>query len=106
MQAGYFGANENVLWLNGKIIPLAAAQFDFNAHDPFAPWHISTGDGMLELDFRAEGARREDRNLLIAASSYVQPIGTFNGWVRATPNSAKVAIKQLVGVTEDHRSRW
>ena len=106
LQAGYFGAHENVLWLNGKIIPLAAAQFDYTARDPLAPWHVATADGMLELDFRAEGVRREDKNLLIAASRYVQPIGTFNGWVRATPNSTKVVIKQLVGVTEDHRSRW
>ncbi len=106
LQAGYFGSNENALWLDGKIIPLAAARFEFSARDPMAPWHVSTADGLLNLDFCAEGARREDKNLLIAASKYVQPIGTFSGWVRATPNSPKVVVKQLAGVTEDHSSRW
>jgi hypothetical protein len=106
LQAGYFGANENVLWLDGKIIPLAAARFDVDAADPLAAWHISTADGLLDLVFHAEGARREDKNLLIAASKYVQPIGVFDGWVRADASSTKVAVKQLAGVTEDHRSRW
>ena len=106
LQAGYFGANENVLWLDGKIIPLAAARFDFDARDPLAPWHIGTADGLLDLHFTPEGARREDKNLLVAASRYVQPIGTFSGVVRASPGGPPVAIKQLAGVTEDHRSRW
>ncbi len=106
LQAGYFGANENVLWLNGKIIPLAAARFDFDARDPLAPWHIATADGLLELDFTPEGARSENKNLLVAASSYIQPIGTFRGVARANSGAPAVVIKQLVGVTEDHRSRW
>ena len=106
LQAGYFGANENALWLDGKIIPLGAACFDFDVRDPLAPWHITTDDGLLDLLFTAEGARREDKNLIVAASRYVQPIGTFSGTVRARPDAAAVAVKQLTGVTEDHRSRW
>ncbi|MES2318247.1 MAG: DUF2804 domain-containing protein [Pseudomonadota bacterium] len=106
LQAGYFGANENALWLDGKIYPLGAARFDFDAADPLAPWHITTADGLLDLHFTAEGVRREDKNLLVAASKYVQPIGTFSGIVRAGPDAPAVAVKQLAGVTEDHRSRW
>jgi hypothetical protein len=106
LQAGYFGSNENALWLDGKIIPLGAARFDFNARDPMAPWHVATADGLLDLQFTAEGMRREDKNLLVAASHYVQPIGTFSGWVKAAPGAPAVAVKQLAGVTEDHRSRW
>jgi hypothetical protein len=106
LQAGYFGANENALWLDGKIIPLAAARFGFDPGDVLAPWHVSTADGLLDLHFTPEGARREDKNLLVAASHYVQPIGTFSGTVRAGPGAPSVAIKQLVGVAEDHRSRW
>lgn len=106
LQAGYFGASENALWLDGKIIPLAAAHFDFNGADPMAPWRISTADGLLDLQFTPEGMRREDRNLLIAASHYVQPIGTFSGWAKAAPGAPLLTINQLPGVTEDHRSRW
>ncbi|MES2014870.1 MAG: DUF2804 domain-containing protein [Pseudomonadota bacterium] len=106
LQAGYFGANENALWLDGQIIPLAAAHFTFDARDPLAPWQIATADGLLELAFTPEGARSADKNLLVAASHYVQPIGTFNGVARPARGAPGVAIKQLAGVTEDHRSRW
>jgi hypothetical protein len=106
LQAGYFGANENALWLDGKIIPLGAASFDFDGADPMAPWHIHTACGLLDLHFTPEGLRREDKDLLIAASKYVQPIGTFSGWVKPSRDAAPIAVDALVGVTEDHRSRW
>jgi hypothetical protein len=106
VQAGYFGANENALWLDGKIFPLASARLEHSPADPMAPWHISTSDGLLDLIFTPEGMRAENKNLLIAASEYVQPIGTFDGWVRPEAGATKVAVKQLAGVTEIHRSRW
>jgi hypothetical protein len=56
--------------------------------------------------FTPEGARREDKDLLVAASRYVQPIGVFDGWVRADHNAPKKDVVALAGVTEDHHSRW
>lgn len=106
LQAGYFGACENALWLDGELIGLGAARFDYDAADPLAPWQVSTDDGLLDLRFTPEGARREDKNLLIAASRYVQPIGTFSGTVRRAPHAPARAVTRLVGVTEDHASRW
>ncbi len=106
LQAGYFGANENALWLDGNIIPLGAAHFGFDPAEPMAPWHIHTDDGLLDLRFTPEGLRREDKDLLIAASKYVQPIGTFNGWVKPHAAAAAIAVEGLLGVTEDHHSRW
>jgi hypothetical protein len=106
LQRGYFGAQENVLWLDGQPIPLGAAQFDFDATQPLSPWHIRTEDGLLDLVFTPEGARRANRNLLIAASRYVQPVGTFAGTVRAAPGAPSREVAGLLGVTEDHFSRW
>ncbi|NHZ66755.1 DUF2804 domain-containing protein [Massilia genomosp. 1] len=106
LQAGYFGVHENALWLDGRLIGLGAATFDFNEHDPMAPWHVFTDDGLLDLHFTPEGCRREDKNLLVAASRYVQPIGTFSGWVRASMDAPRRAVTRLAGVTEDHASRW
>ncbi|UOD28693.1 DUF2804 domain-containing protein [Massilia violaceinigra] len=106
LQAGYFGAHENALWLDGQLIGLGAATFDFNDNDPMAPWHVFTDDGLLDLYFTPEGYRREDKNLLVAASRYVQPIGTFSGWVRARVDAPRRAVSRLAGVTEDHASRW
>ncbi|MDP2367327.1 DUF2804 domain-containing protein [Rhodoferax sp.] len=106
LQAGYFGAQENALWLDGQLIPLGAARFDFDPGQPMAPWHIRTDDGLLDLRFQPQGLRREDKNLLVAASRYVQPIGVFSGWVKASADAAPRPVHNLVGVTEDHQSRW
>lgn len=108
LQQGYFGTQENVLWLDGRPIGLGAAHFDFDfdAAAPLAPWHIRTDDGLLDLVFTPEGARAENRNLLIAASRYVQPIGTFSGWVRASAKAEPRRVERLLGVTEDHHSKW
>lgn len=106
VQQGYFGGNENALWLDGRLIPLAAARFDFDPLQPMAPWKVRTEDGLLDLVFTPEGARREDRDVWIASSRYVQPVGTFSGWVKASPDASRREVRDLLGVTEDHRSRW
>jgi hypothetical protein len=106
LQQGYFGSQENVLWLDGTPVSLGAAQFDFHATRPLDPWHVRTDDGLLDLVFTPEGARAEDRDLLIAASHYVQPVGTFAGVVRTSADARPRRIDGLLGVTEDHRSRW
>lgn len=106
LQQGYFGEHENALWLDGRLIPLGAAQFDFDPRQPLAPWRIRTSDGLLDLVFTPEGGRHEDRNLLLAASHYVQPVGRFDGTVRAHAGALDRPVRGLVGVTEDHRSRW
>ncbi|NRR32391.1 DUF2804 domain-containing protein [Oxalobacteraceae bacterium] len=106
LQAGYFGACENALWLDGQVHALGPAHFVYDQSDPLAPWHIFTEDDLLELYFTPEGARRENKNLVVAASRYVQPIGTFSGWVRSAPDQPKRIVTALAGVTEDHASRW
>ena len=106
LQAGYFGACENALWLDGQVHALGPAHFLYDKDDPLARWHIFTEDDQLDLHFTPEGARREDKNLVVAASRYIQPIGTFSGWVRSGPDEPKRMVTQLAGVTEDHASRW
>lgn len=106
LQAGYFGDQENALWLDGQLIALGAAHFDFDPAAPLAPWRIHTEDGLLDLQFQPEGCRAENKNLLIAASRYLQPIGSFSGWVKASADAAPRRVERLVGVTEDHFSKW
>ncbi|MRW93213.1 DUF2804 family protein [Duganella sp. FT80W] len=106
LQAGYFGANENALWLDGDLIALGPAHFLYDKKDPLSQWHIFTEDDMLDLIFTPEGARRDNKKMMVAASRYLQPIGTFSGWVRAAPDQPKRMVTRLMGVTEDHSSRW
>lgn len=106
LQQGYFGGQENVLWLDGRPIALGAARFEFDPGRPLAPWQVSTDDGLLDLVFTPEGARAATKDLGLAASHYVQPVGTFAGTLRAAPGAVPRQIAGLLGVTEDHRSRW
>lgn len=106
LQEGYFAGAENALWLDGELIPLGAARFRFDVADPLAPWRVHTDCGLLDLRFAPEGARQDKRNLLFASSRYVQPIGTFSGIVRAAPRAPACRVENLLGVTEDHASRW
>jgi hypothetical protein len=106
LQQGYFGDFENVLWLDGQLIGLGAARFEFDPRQPLQPWQVRTDDGLLDLRFTPEGARQDDRNYGLVASHYVQPVGTFDGWVRADAAAAKRPVQGLLGVTEDHLSKW
>ncbi|WP_338764504.1 DUF2804 domain-containing protein [Massilia sp. METH4] len=106
LQAGHFGAQENALWLDGGVYPLAAARFVHDGKEPLEPWRVFTEDDCLDLMFTPLAARREARNLRIAASRYVQPFGTFSGWVRSSPDAPKRMVAQLAGVTEQHFARW
>jgi hypothetical protein len=106
LQQGYFGAQENVLWLDGRPIALAAARFEFDAQRPLDAWRVRTDDGLLDLVFTPEGARAANKNLGVATSRYVQPIGTFSGTLRAGDGAAARQITGLPGVAEDHCSRW
>lgn len=106
LQQGYFGQMENALWLDGELIPLGAADFQFDAQQPLTPWTIRTEDGLLDLQFAPQGARCADRNLGVAASRYIQPVGLFSGEVRRSRQGPSRAIEGLLGVTEDHQSVW
>lgn len=106
LQQGYFGHQENVLWLDGQPIPLAAAQFEFDAARPLDPWRVRTDCGLLDLVFTPEGARAANKNFGFAASRYIQPVGTFAGTVRASHEATPRQVGDLLGVTEDHFSRW
>lgn len=106
LQQGYFGGQENLLWLDEQPIPLGAAHFDFDPAEPLKPWRIATDDGLLDLVFTPEGMRSANKDMRVAASRYVQPVGVFEGWVRAAPGASPRRVHRLLGVTEDHCSRW
>lgn len=106
LQAGYFGASENAVWLDGAVHPVGPAHFIHNQRDPMEAWRIFTEDDCVDLVFTPEAARREERNLRIAASRYVQPLGAFSGWVRAAADQPKHMVAGLAGVTEQHYARW
>ena len=106
LQAGYMADAENAVWFGGEPYRVGAAQFEFDPQQPLVPWHIHTKDGLLDLVFTPEGVRQDDKELFIAASHYVQPIGTFSGQITHPATGKVFFINGLTGITEDHHSRW
>lgn len=105
LQAGYMGDAENVVWLGGMPYKLGPVEFDYRAADPLAPWRIHSSCGNTRLSFQPEGLHRGNKNFGIVASHFVQAIGCFSGHI-GVPGVARVDLSGLLGVTEDHASRW
>lgn len=92
--------HENALWVEGSLRRLGPVRFAFDAASPESPWHITADDGSVDLEFVPEGRREKRTRLVVAESSYVQPVGSFRG------TAGGVAVDMLPGVTEDHVARW
>lgn len=101
---GFNGPVENALWIDGRLHPVGRAEMSFRGDAPLEPWRIRTACGAVDVTFHPEGARGENKQLLVAASRYVQPIGVFKGTV--TPPGGAPLTVELPGVTEDHAARW
>lgn len=97
---GFNGPVENAVWLDGTIHAVGPAEILYDVSTPRSPWRIRTADGGVDLVFTPEGERSEDIDLVVAASRYTQPIGTFRGKLLSKE------VDGLVGVTEDHVARW
>jgi Protein of unknown function (DUF2804) len=97
---GYTNGVENAVWHGGALHKVAAAEILYDLASPRSPWRIRTTCGAVDLTFAPEGERAENKNLLVAASRYVQPFGTFRGRVLGDD------VDGLCGVTEDHAARW
>ena len=80
--------SERCVWIDGE-----------PAHLPPQPFHGLAGVG--DLRFTAVATRAHRENLLVVASDYDQPFGTFAG---ALPLGGE--LRSGWGVMERHRARW
>ncbi len=94
------GQGENAVWIDGDPRPAGKVSFTFDGNDPLSPWRIRSEDGRVDLVFQPEGQRAQSIDLMLIASKYVQPFGSFSGRLHG------VQLDRLAGVTEDHTARW
>lgn len=99
------GMTENALWLDGRLIKLGTARFEFDRDRPGGDWHVRTDDGQVDLQFVPAGVRKEKLNVLVLASNFRQFIGTFTGHV-CDESGTKIPVEGLRGLMEDHFARW
>jgi hypothetical protein len=99
------GVTENAFWLDGKMIKLGAAMFEFDRDQPGRPWRVTTSDGRLDLSFVPEGMRTEKMNAVFIASNFKQMFGVFNGTYK-DDSGELLAIECVPGFMEDHYAKW
>jgi|JI10StandDraft_1071094.scaffolds.fasta_scaffold66330_3 hypothetical protein len=98
-------SRENGFWLNGKVRPLGGVRFELPKDPGVNDWRIvsretSGGRPELELSFEPFGARRQNLDLRLVRSDFIQPYGVFRGQVQGHE------LDQVFGVVEDHLAVW
>lgn len=94
---------ENGLWLDGAVVPLAQATFEYDPADVLQPWRVRTEDGRVDLRFLPEGKRSEKLSVGLLVSDFAQPFGRFEGEIEHGGRRRRVTG---LGVTEEHLAVW
>ena len=94
-------SRENALFVDGAVRPLGGVTFEIGREPGIDDWRIRSREGdEVSLDFRPLGARAQHLDLHVLRSHFVQPYGLFRGRVGG------IAIDDVFGIVEDHRSVW
>lgn len=89
---------ENAAWVDGKLVALGPVEFSVEE----TCWRVVGHE--VDLRFFPLGERRQDVDLKLIASRYVQPFGRFEGELRCGDETLQ--FQELWGVTEDHEAAW
>ncbi|MFO7569802.1 MAG: DUF2804 domain-containing protein [Smithellaceae bacterium] len=104
MIAGDEDANENCVWVDGKITCLKAARFEMG--DAMNRWKISTTDKSVALSFLPQGQRVQKINIAgLIRSDFRQPFGLYNGTFRDDAGMVH-AVSNVFGLAEEHVTRY
>ncbi|ADO68831.1 DUF2804 domain-containing protein [Stigmatella aurantiaca] len=97
-------SNENAFWVGDKLYSMARARFAYDRKDLLEPWRVTTEDGAVDLRFKPIYIHREEISLRWVVSRFAQPVGLFEGTVRA--GGRTYTLSSLPGVTEDQDMLW
>ena len=101
---GFVGEPECAVWIDGEVHPLGEGRFEHDRDAPERPWRVRTDDGAVDLAFAPGAVHREERDLGLVRSRFVQPIGTWSGTIRAEGRT--LVLDRVVGVVEDQDVKW
>jgi hypothetical protein len=98
-------ATENALILNGCLHKLGQVDFQYSSQNFKRPWHMSSTDGRLVLEFTPFVERVARTNLLLIASEVHQMFGHYRGTLTADDGEV-IHLDGLIGWAEEHHARW
>lgn len=95
---------ENCLWVDGRLVKVNLARFDFDRSRVLQPWLVHSDDGQVELSFTPQGLHRELLKTGVVNSNFKQLFGHFNGELRLPGGT--LAVHQMPGFVEDQYAKW
>jgi hypothetical protein len=99
------GYEENVIWIDGEPELQEKIIFNYNAQQSLDPWTITNTDKTIHLTFIPEQMRCSKDNFGIIASSFMQPCGSYSGFITSKAGE-RIEINNMGGVVEEHYARW
>jgi hypothetical protein len=97
--------SENCVWIDGALTRVGLCHFEYDWDHPLEPWRISSEDGAVQIDFRAEGQHEERLQLGLVASDFKQVFGVFSGEIRLA-DGRSVVVDGMRGFVEDQYAKW
>jgi len=98
------GDNESVFWVGDRLYSLGRARFEYDPKELLDPWRVTTTDGAVDLRFKPIYVHREEKDLRLVVSHFAQPMGLFEGTVRA--GGRTYMLSGVPGVTEEQDMLW
>ena len=99
------GYGENVIWIDGEPELQEEIIFEYDTKNSMNPWLISTKNKTISLTFTPENKRQSKDNFGMIASSFIQPVGSFSGYLTSQAGE-KITVRNLGGVVEEHYAKW
>ena len=98
--------SENAFWIDHERTRVPRIIYDFNAQDPYEPWHVYDETGSVDLVFYPEGERNDKINGgPLVKTIFRQFVGTFEGFFKQE-DGKRVDFKHVSGFCEIHKAVW
>jgi hypothetical protein len=101
---GFIGEGECAAWYDDELIPLGEGAIDADLRRVQDPWRVRTACGTLDATFEPRAIYRDNTNLGIIRSQFLQPVGAFSGAIRI--GERDVSFDELAGVVEHQDVLW
>ena len=100
--SGFVGEPECAAFVGDRVLPLGEPRITFEPGHPDRPWRVE-GEG-IEATFVPSAVHRQSTNLVLVRSRFLQPVGRFDGVLRA--GGREIRLDQVPGVVEDQDVVW
>ena len=94
---------ENVVWIGTERILIGDVKYHYSKPLTKSKWTVRSLNGDLELQMLPNGSRKENLNLKLLKSKFIQVFGAIEGQIRHEGEWKKLSG---FGVMEEHEAIW